>query len=75
LTESKTKIGGKPMNATKRDNERKMMVDTMGLQEILSCGRQTALSIGIAANARVSCNRRVFWNVKKVQQYLDTISE
>lgn len=65
------------MNATRARGNRdpKILVDTMGLQEMLSSGRASAVLIGTEAGARVQTGRRVFWNVKKVQQYLDTISE
>lgn len=52
-----------------------ILVDTLGLQEILSSGRPAAVRIGTEAGARVQSGRRVFWNVKKIQQYLDAISE
>ncbi len=42
---------------------------------MLSCGRVSAVEIGTAAGARIQVGRRVLWNVKKVQQYLDAISE
>lgn len=65
------------MNMTRKSNENKapLLVDTLGLQEILSSGRPAAVRIGTDAGARVQSGRRVFWNVKKIQQYLDTISE
>lgn len=65
------------MNATKskRSENKKMLVDTIGLQEMLSSGRQVALEIGNAAQARVKVGRRVLWSVQKVQKYLDAISE
>ena len=44
-------------------------------RQLLSSGRKTAVEIGTAAQARVQVGRRVFWNVKKVQQYIDAISE
>jgi hypothetical protein len=50
-------------------------VDTIGLQSMLSCGRVSAVEIGTAAGARITVGRRVLWNVGKVQQYLDSISE
>lgn len=52
----------------------KILVDTCELQEILCSGRAAAVNIGTAAGARVQNGRRVFWNVKKVQQYVDAIS-
>lgn len=65
------------MNKTRvRENkETKILVDTLRLQEMLCCGRKTAVDIGTAANARTSVGRRVLWNVGKVQNYLDAISE
>ncbi len=65
------------MNATNRveSTTDRRTVDTAGLQAMLSSGRKTAVEIGIAAGARIQVGRRVLWNVKKVQQYLDAISE
>ena len=65
------------MNQTKAKEHRneKILVDTLGLQEMLSSGRQSAVSIGIEARAKVQVGRRVFWNTKKIQKYLDAISE
>ncbi|MEE1314097.1 MAG: hypothetical protein UHS41_10320 [Lachnospiraceae bacterium] len=65
------------MNATKaRENgNTKILVDTLGLQEMLCAGRPSAVRIGTEAGARVQAGRRVFWNVKKIQKYLDAISE
>lgn len=65
------------MNMTRKSGEEKkpLLVDTLGLQEILSSGRPAAVRIGTEAGARVQAGRRVFWNVKKIQQYLDMISE
>lgn len=53
----------------------KSSVDTKELQEMLSCGRVTAVQIGNEANARIQIGRRVLWNVRKVNAYLDSISE
>lgn len=65
------------MNMTRKSGEYKkpLLVDTNGLQEILSCGRPAAVRIGTEANGRVKQGRRVLWNVKKIEQYLDAISE
>ncbi|WP_026659126.1 hypothetical protein [Butyrivibrio sp. AC2005] len=51
-------------------------LDTQQLAKCLGCGKQTAIEIGEAAGARItiSNNRRVLWNVKKIQEYLDSIS-
>ena len=50
-------------------------VDTAELMKMLHVGRKSATDIGIMANARISLGRRVLWNVKKIQLYLDEISE
>ena len=65
------------MRATnaKGNTEKQMLVDTNGLQEMLCAGRPAAVKIGTDAGARVQSGRRVFWNVRKVQQYIDAISE
>lgn len=65
------------MNATRKSelNNQRKTVDTFELQSMLGCGRKGAVDIGTAAGARVQIGRRVFWNVKKVQQYLDAVSE
>lgn len=62
---------------TKNDfiaNADKLTVTTERLQNILDCGRPTAIEIGTLAKARVEIGRRVLWNVSKVQKYLDSIS-
>lgn len=65
------------MRATKArgNTEKQMLVDTNGLQEMLCAGRPAAVKIGTDAGARVQSGRRVFWNVQKVQRYIDSISE
>lgn len=52
-----------------------LAVDTVRLKQILCCGRKTAVEIGTMANARVQIGRRLLWNVKQIQQYLDDIAE
>lgn len=52
----------------------KLCVDTAELQELLCCGRKTAVEVGTAAGARIRVGRRVMWNVKKIAKYLDQIS-
>lgn len=41
----------------------------------MGCGRKAAVSVGTEAGARVQIGRRVLWNVKKVQEYLNAISK
>lgn len=53
----------------------KIAVTTYELQEILSCGRATAVKIGTEAEARIQFGRRVLWNIEKIRAYLDSVSE
>ena len=53
----------------------KICIDTAELQQMLCTGRKTAVEIGTAAGARIKVGRRIMWNVKKISEYLDTISE
>ena len=66
------------MNATKQfsdlDTHSKIAITTDELQAMLSCGRHSAMQIGEAAEARVQIGKRVFWNVKKVEEYINLIS-
>ncbi len=52
-----------------------LAVDAIGLMQILCCGRKTATEIGEAAGARIQVGRRLLWNVKQIQNYLDDIAE
>lgn len=52
-----------------------LTVDTAGLQNLINAGRKTAVDIGIAAGAKITIGRRVLWNVSKIQEYLDNMSE
>lgn len=67
------------MNTTKTKGNtgdmKQILVDTTGLQEILSCGRPAAVQIGTEAKAKIQQGRRVFWHVGKIQKYLDAIVE
>lgn len=57
------------------NQEQRLTVDTNNLKEMLGCGRNTAIKIGIAAGAKVKFGRRTVWNVSKVQRYIDSITE
>lgn len=63
------------MNKTaQRENGHKIAVDIETLSAMLSCGNTTARQIGKEAMAEIRINRRVLYNVKKVQSYIDSIS-
>ena len=67
------------MRTTKTNGEArnidKICVTTDGLQDLLDCGRPSAVEIGTLAKARVEVGRRVLWNVSKVQSYIDSLAE
>lgn len=69
-------IGGDKMRKTTKGRTGQVIaVDTPELMNMLNAGRKSATDIGTAAGAKLQIGRRVLWNVKKVQQYLDEISE
>lgn len=51
-----------------------IMITTAQLMEKMNCGYQTAVTIGKEAQARVYMGRRVWYNVQKIEKYLDTIA-
>ena len=50
-----------------------LLVDTEALQGLTGCGRDSAVRIGMEAEAKVKIGRRVLWNVEKVKAYLNQI--
>lgn len=66
------------MNNTTRHNlldfPGKFAVTTEELQQLLSCGRKSAVDIGEKAEAKIQLGRRVLWNVEKIKTYLNLIS-
>lgn len=67
------------MRTTKTNGETrnidKICVTTEGLQDLLDCGRVTAVQIGGQAGARIEVGKRLLWNVSKVQSYIDSLAE
>ena len=53
----------------------KVTVDTKALQELLCCGRHSAVAVGEQAHAKVQIGGRLLWNLDKIRRYLDEISE
>lgn len=63
------------MRKTKANNSTDaIMVTTEQLMEKMNCGYQTAVTIGAKAGARIHIGRRVWYNLKKVEQYLQEIA-
>ena len=52
-----------------------LAVNTPMLMKMLNCGRPTAIKIGTAAGAKISFGRKILWNPRLIQKYLDDISE
>ena len=53
-----------------------LTVNTKCLMKMLGCGRPAAVKIGIAAGAKVTIGeRKLLWNVRAIQQYLDNIAQ
>lgn len=65
------------MNETKCNPHQfnNIAVNTSTLMEMLNCGRFTAVKIGSNAGAKICIGRRVLWNMKLIQQYLNDIAE
>lgn len=60
-------------NVIETDN--KIAVDINGLQAMLSCGKGTAAKIGEDAQAAVRIGKRKLYNVRKIEAYIDSLSE
>ena len=71
LITGKKKKAKKPVVALNQ----KMLVTTANLMELLDCGKHTAVAIGHSANACVRLDRKLFWNVRLIQKYIENISE
>lgn len=60
-------------NSTSIDNS--LAVSTSVLMKMLNCGKPTAIRIGTEAGAKIVIGRKILWNPRIVQRYLDDISE
>ena len=60
---------------TTTSDANKIMVSIEELQEMLSVGRNTAKQIGIDAGASVKIGRRRLYNVSKVNEYMNKLTE
>lgn len=57
------------------ESDKKITVDIVGLQGMLSCGKNTALAVGKQAGAVIKIGKRTLYNVKKVEEYMNSLSE
>lgn len=53
----------------------KLLIDTIELQTILSCGRQCAIRLAEEAGAKVQLGKRVFWSVEKISNHINSIAK
>ncbi|MCQ2387934.1 MAG: hypothetical protein MJ066_05790 [Clostridia bacterium] len=60
---------------TTTENDYKIAVDINGLQSMLSVGKNTASEVGEKAGAVIRLGKRKLYNVKRVEMYLDSITE
>jgi len=63
------------MQCTIKSDKNKLLVDTNDLKLMLGCGRATAVTIGVAAGAKIRINRRVLWSMERVKEYINSIAE
>lgn len=55
--------------------DKKILVDINGLQAMLSIGKNTASGIGEKAGAVVRIGTRKLYNVKKIEEYIEQLTE
>lgn len=48
--------------------------NTAGLMKMLCCGRETAIKVGTAAQARIQVDKRVLWHLPKIYKYLEQVA-
>lgn len=57
------------------ESNNKIAVDINGLQGMLSVGKNTAADIGEKAGAVIRIGRRKLYNVKKIEAYVQQLTE
>lgn len=63
------------MNKTANSAEfNRIAVNADTLAKMLDCGRTTAVQIGTDAGARIQLGRRILFNVKAVESYIDRLT-
>lgn len=59
----------KTTESTYEPKER-LLMNTEELQNLLNCGRDSAVKLGLQAEAKVTIGARVFWKVARILAYL-----
>ena len=57
------------------ETDNKITVDINGLQAMLSVGKNTAADVGEKAGAVIRIGRRKLYNVKKIESYMQRLTE
>ena len=57
------------------ETDKKITVDINGLQSMLSMGRHSATKIGEDAGAVIRVGKRKIYNVRKIEEYMNKLSE
>lgn len=57
------------------DINKKLLVNTKDLMQILSCGKPAAIRIGEDAHAKICIGRKILWNVECIKKHLNNIAE
>ena len=52
-----------------------LLVNTAKLMKLLDCGKPTAITIGTKTKAKIVIGRKILWNLRFIQRYLDSIAE
>lgn len=55
--------------------DKKITVDINELQTMLSVGKNTAATVGEKAGAVIRIGKRKLYSVKKIEEYMDKLSE
>ena len=59
----------------KKTDCKKIAITIHELMEIMSCGRATAAKIGENAHASINFGKRKLYNLDKIQEYINSITE
>ena len=71
--EKSEEVKMKKTNSIECDN--KIAVDIAGLQAMLSCGKNTADKIGEQAGAVIRIGKRKLFNVEKIKEHMNKLTE
>lgn len=61
------------MRKTKQSSygpKERLLMNTAELQDLLGCGRDSAVKLGLQAGAKLTIGARVFWKVACILEYL-----